>query len=64
MNISDILKVVLYPLKKLDAETSELVAEKAAVGAQAALAEAPILNALLKGEEVELTVKLQLKAKV
>jgi len=62
MNIKDILKVIAYPLIKLDEGTSELVAEKAAVGAQAALGEVPLLAALLKGEEVTLTVKLQLKA--
>ena len=63
MNINDILKAVLYPIHKLDTETSEFVAEKAAVGTQAALAEVPILADLLRGQEVTLTIKLQFTPK-
>lgn len=64
MDIKKILSKIIWPLKKLDEETSELVAEKSAVAVHAALSEVPIVQSLLNGEEVTLEVKLKLKAPV
>jgi hypothetical protein len=57
----NIFKQLLWPVRKLSDEVSEEVAEKAAIGARAALGEAPILDALLKGEEVVLEMKISLR---
>jgi hypothetical protein len=48
-------------LGKLDQEVTEQIQAKVTVGTDAALAEVPILAQLLKGEEVTLSVKIQLK---
>jgi len=60
----EFLKGLLWPLRKLNEETSELVAEKAAIGAHAALGEVPLLASLLKGEEVTIEIKVKLKPTV
>jgi len=59
--MENILKKLLWPARKLSEAVSAEVAEKAAIGARAALGEVPMLDALLDGEEVILEVKLKLK---
>lgn len=56
------LSALKWPFKTLSNDISQQVAEKAAIGAKAALGEAPILEALLAGQEVTLQIKLQFKA--
>lgn len=52
---------LLAPLKRIDSEIAEGIAEKAAVGARAALAEAPLLDDLLDGKEVVVEMRIRLK---
>lgn len=59
--MNDFLKKLLWPARKLDDATSALIAEKAAVGAQGALGEVPMLDSLLKGEEITVEIKVRLK---
>lgn len=59
--MTNFLSALKWPFRKLDEEASRQIGEKAAIGARAALGEAPILDALLKGEEVTLQVKIQMK---
>lgn len=55
----------MNPLKaladKLDAKLKEQIQAHVTVGTEAALAEVPILDALLKGKEVTLSIKIQMQ---
>ena len=46
---------------KLDAKLTQDIQAKVTVGVDAALAEVPLLAQLLKGEEVTVSIKIQLK---
>lgn len=59
--MNNFLKGLLWPFRKLSDEVSEEVAEKAAIGAHAALGEVPMLASLLKGEEITVEIKVRLK---
>ena len=56
-----ILQRVLWPFRKLSQEVRDEVAEKAALAARVALAEAPLLDDLLDGKEVVVELRVTLK---
>ena len=59
--ISSLGRGAQWPLRRVKEEVGEEIAEKAALAAKAALAEAPVLDALLDGKPVtvELTIRLK-----
>jgi hypothetical protein len=60
----NIFNKLLWPLRKVNEEASEIVAEKTVVAVSAALGEVPMLASLLKGEEVTIEIKVKLKPSV
>ena len=65
MNIGGFLKRVgkgaAWPFKKIDEEVGEALAQKAALAMAAVLNEAPILDDLLDGKPVDITITVQLR---
>jgi predicted RNase H-related nuclease YkuK (DUF458 family) len=68
MNIGGFLKKIgkgaAWPFNKIDEKIGEELAEKAMLATRAALAEAPILDDLVDGKEIEIVIapiKIQLR---
>ncbi len=64
MDIGKILSKIGKPFATLDDKITQNIAEKATLATRAALAEAPLLDALLDGEPVEIhlsPITIQLK---
>lgn len=65
MNIGKVFakigKGAAWPFQRLSREVGEEIAEKSALAMRAALAEAPVLDALLDGDPISVTITVQLK---
>jgi len=65
MNIVGFFKKIgkgaAWPFRKIDEEVGEALAEKAMLATRAALAEAPILDDLLDGKPVDITITVQMR---
>lgn len=65
MNFKNILKRVgngiAFPFRRINEEIAEDIAEKAAFATAAALNEVPILDDLLDGKPVDITITVQMK---